>query len=322
MEVIKIIASAKEVMNSLILSFKEDLEKKENKDRYTKFDSDNDSFLGPLGEIVFKKYLEENGYKYGEDFKDNKILNKNDMTEINGKQYDHFDFKIKYGKQNLKIDVKTQYCINLNAYNEEWQMAVNSNTIDKIKNCKREIDYFVFIFCDKNVEEYKKHLKEKLKTENEIEIIDWLEENIEKASKYFKEIRLDIVGIIKTKHFIEASTLFKEKEIFRINFSKEGKERIWRSEANMYRIFIKFLTDIKKEISTKNLIYLNIEKKKEFKEWFEKIYVCKEDYLEVNIGNDIKIKVPVNSYLKGMQYKNYNIFYKENYDIFKKQLLS
>ena len=73
MEVIKIIASAKEVMNSLILSFKEDLEKKENKDRYTKFDSDNDSFLGPLGEIVFKKYLEENGYKYGEDFKDNKI---------------------------------------------------------------------------------------------------------------------------------------------------------------------------------------------------------------------------------------------------------
>jgi hypothetical protein len=311
--------NSRQIMESLIVCFEELEKRKENLNRYTKFDSDNDLFLGPLGEKVFFNFLEESGYFYQKDFIDNKCLEEKDKSIINGIEYDHFDFKLKYGNNFFKIDLKTQYCFNLDLYDEYWQMAVNYQTIEKIKTGKRNLDYFVFIFSDKKFNDYKLHLEKKLKTNNINIILNWLKLNLINSEKYFKDFFVDIVGIINTKHFISCSNLFKENEIFRINFNNNGKALIWKSEADMYRVYIKYLNDFYKEFSLKDISFLNIEDKNEFKIWFETIYKINSDFFEVFIGENIFIKIPIGGFLNGMQFKNYIEFYKSVYNNFKKR---
>ncbi len=136
-----------EVIESLILYYKEKIYRDANPQRFTKFDSDNDVFLGSLGEFAFCKYLQSRSYEYLQNYWDNQHLPDSDKKQIDGRVYDLYDFKVHLSKDKyIKIDVKTQYCINLKYYDENWQMDVNENTVKKIENEQRDIDYFVFIF--------------------------------------------------------------------------------------------------------------------------------------------------------------------------------
>tara|TARA_B100002019_G_C21271417_1_gene602589 strand:+ start:1419 stop:1796 length:378 start_codon:yes stop_codon:yes gene_type:complete len=95
-----------------------DLARKIKKDdRYTKFDSENDVFLGVLGEIAFKKRLREKGFIDGRDFEHISELKQNGeyVKKIDEFSYDLFDFKLDFlfdengnNISGFNIDVKTQ----------------------------------------------------------------------------------------------------------------------------------------------------------------------------------------------------------------------
>lgn len=44
------------------------IDRQNNKNRFTKFDSDNDTFLGYLGEVAFEIFLQQKGFNKNSDF--------------------------------------------------------------------------------------------------------------------------------------------------------------------------------------------------------------------------------------------------------------
>ncbi|MGJ0341933.1 hypothetical protein NG769_05660 [Aliarcobacter cryaerophilus] len=319
-----------EVIESVILYYEERIFREKHPERFTKFDSDNDIFLGTIGEFAFSRYLKIRGYKYLTNFWDNKNLPDDGIKEIDGRIYDLYDFGITLSEeQTIKIDVKTQYCIGLEHYNQNWQMAVNENTINKIKNGYRNIDYFVFIFCDKESTKYIKFIENKFSNDNPIDLIKFLNSYKSKPEKLFKPISVDIVGTLEVQKFIDLSISFKEKELFRINIKKgsDTKPFYWNAKSPMSRVYIKYLMDIDKLIVPLN-IDLCKEKPKdsiEFKKWFENIYKFNNLPVKIYIDEKIYINLPQDNYIKGMQYSNYIEFlddtiklFNENYDFMRK----
>lgn len=321
-----------EIIESVILYYEEKIFREKHPERFTKFDSDNDIFLGTMGEFAFSRYLKMRGYKYLSDYWDNKNLPTDAKKEINGRIYDLYDFGIKLSEyKHIKIDVKTQYCIGLKYYNYNWQMAVNDNTITKIRNGYRDIDYFVFIFCDKESTKYIEHIENKFSNNNPADIIELLNGYKKKPEKLFLPINVDIVGAIKVKKFIDYSISFKENEIFRINLKKGEniKPLYWDAKSSMSRIYIKYLMDIDKLIIPLNIKSCKIKPKNnsDFKKWFESIYKFNGLFVKVYIDEEIYINLPQDNYIKGMQYSTYIEFledtikvFNENYNSIRKKL--
>lgn len=317
MNKLKVKASKEMIIEALILSYQEDIFKRDNPSRYTKFDSDNDSFMGSLGEMVLKDFLIEKKYQYGIDFFDTKNLPDNDYYINQERKYDKYDFGIYICNKYYKIDLKTQYCINTNYVNENWQMAVNENTINKIDQKKREIDYFLFIFCDQKTKKLKELVHNKLKEQNisnKLEnAIELLENCLRNKTNIFSfdTLELVIVGIISTKKFKILSSKFNLEETFRINYGKNKNVLKWRTDASMYRIYIKYLSHINKVIPPKKYIIPNIDHIK-FKEWFENCFeVENSNFSEISISDNIKLKIPYNKIYFNSQYETFEDFFTE-----------
>lgn len=308
---IKIKIEPIEIIESVILYYEEKIYRDEHPERFTKFDSDNDIFLGTIGEFAFSRYLKDRGYEYLSNYWDNKNLPDDAKKEINGRTYDLYDFGIQFSKgKDIKIDVKTQYCIALKYYNENWQMAVNENTINKIRTGYRKIDYFVFIFSDKESSKYIEHIEKRFKTNDSNKIIELLESYKGKSEKLFNSFSVDIIGAIEVEKFISLSTSFKENEVFRINLQNKNnriKPLYWKTQSAMSRIYIKYLINIDRLVIPLN-INLCKEKpnnSKNFKEWFESVFKYESSFVKVFIDEEIYIKFPENGFIKGIQYATY-----------------
>ena len=88
---------------------KRDTEKEVLKQRgqdYDKFTTDDDAYIGKLGEIVFEIYLKQQNLKIGEDFISWSDRKKK-TTKFRDEFYDKWDYKIVKNDTSVTIDVKT-----------------------------------------------------------------------------------------------------------------------------------------------------------------------------------------------------------------------
>lgn len=324
---LQLTATSDIIKDAIINKLEDDLYKKNNPNRYTKFDSDNDAFLGKIGESVFKNHLIDLGYRYEINFHDNlstlaKKISTNDRT------YDPYDFSISYeyldslGNTKTKtelIDIKTQYCINNKLYNGQWQMAVNSNTINKIINSTRQLDSFVFIFSDANWEDYLKKVCELLSTNKEDPN---LIEKIKSSNLTFDPITLDVVGTIKCQLFDLLSVKYTTNEVFRVNFNKYKNELIpWKTADTMHRIYIDKLDSINHLIvprrinlpfngSKENLLAYNEFMRENFSFADTAKIQIVDSYDETN---KITTIIPLGNYTKGFQFSGFSEFMTETH---------
>lgn len=220
--------------------------------RFTKFDSDNDFFLGELGEIAFAKFLTQMGYRNDVDFfktsdKSNDPSFSSYFTQVNGVKYDRFDFGINmfYGadghrKSTIKVDVKTQKYVG--KYNDSWQFSVNSNTIDKLENDKNRIHLFCFIFSKYGINDI---IIENISKKNK----DQLREIYKNIEQYMRvsQVDVDILGTITPEKFTILSDKFEKGEIYRINTSNSNLNA-YSVHSPMHRIFIRYLENVEKTI--------------------------------------------------------------------------
>lgn len=216
----------------------------DNPNKYTKFDSDNDIFIGMCGEYAFAKFLYNKGFDKRKDYfqiglfeSDEKF--KDDFVEVDNFKYDKYDFKLNllFDKNNnelesIKIDVKTQKYVG--RYNDNWQFAVNGNTIEKLIKNESKIDYLSFIFTEYGIEDFINLEVFKKATKEELLIF---KSNLTPMLKR-KSIKLEILGVISPKNFIVLSEQFSKDEVFRINKTKEGEIKPFRTNSPMYRIKI------------------------------------------------------------------------------------
>lgn len=280
------------------------VERKNTDNRYTKFDSNNDIFLGILGEIAFEKYLSNIGFIKDTDFvkvsdKINSPTFSKFFTSVGDKKYDKMDFLLKlfYDINGnpidlMKIDVKTQKYIG--NYNENWQFAVNKNTVEKINGKENIIDNFVFIFSKNGIEDF-------IDIDFENKSINELREIYKKIRINLKQnsINLEILGIIEPKKFLVLAEEFKENEIFRVNKNKD-KLNAFKSVSSMYRISLKYLSNIEKIIPPRKLNF-DYETLINYKKLFQ------NENRYVKIENDkSKLLFPYNKVYLNSQYKDFN----------------
>lgn len=330
----------------------------EDKNRFTKFDSVNDIFAGACGEYAFSIELIKNGYimkdteaekNFGSyDYirleKEKNQLSESSSPEIlkhfknvQGKYFDKYDFLLKdffvnkkgVPVRDLSIDVKTQYRTPYATVNDEWQFAINENTVKQIQTDKNKVDLFLFLFCKdqaKDFFEVKDHIKEnnlklmfaiehlkanrigKLKSEDINLLIGNFDEitNINSNTK----LTIEVGGFISPKKFLDLGTKFEEGEIFRVNKYQNGFI-FQKTEATMYRLFKKHLTPLKKQIPIRRLDQnksksINLNEMKEDRNSYLKAiknkspsYYEKMNFVKVQISNkDILIpydKIYLNS---------------------------
>lgn len=253
-------AAIKEHINFLI-------ERKKNPNKFSKFDSDNDAFLGSCGEFGFAKYLSEKGFSRTKDYfqinryKNNELgLFKEHFKEIDGILYDKYDFilDIFYDgngcrKKPLKIDVKTQKYVG--KYNENWQFAVNSNTVEQIKKDPNKIDSFLFIFSKNGLSD----VIDEHHFNVSIDELELLKNNIIPKLKKTK-IELEILGMIEPSKFLVLSEEFKKGDVFRVNETSNGLNS-FKAFSPMYRINLKYLSNPNKMIIPKKVMEeINVNK--------------------------------------------------------------
>lgn len=314
----------KEIVKIAIQKHIKDLiNKQENETRFTKFDSDNDVFLGECGEMAFAKFLKfNNGYEKNEDYyrvsslKNNnssikEYLNfKNHFVNVNGTYYDKYDFIIDifedYNGNNTKpltVDVKTQYRTPFGNPTDDWQFAINSNTVKQIQNDSNKVDYFLFAFSKNKVEDFLDKSKLKNKTVEELYSIAI---NIEQHAN-LKDIEIEIIGMIKPEQFLVLSEEFKENEIYRVNQNKQNNFNSFKSESSMYRIDLRYLKNMEKILPFKNLPkQFNIEKLKKYKSALPKA----EKYVRLRFGNETET-FPYDKVYLNSQYANFMEFSKK-----------
>lgn len=298
----KVKIEKEEVIDALKKYIIEIAYRKKEKNRYTKFDSENDTFLGYIGELAFKKKLLKKGFKEETDFFHISEKNYDDkyIKKVNGKRYDEFDFlldifydqeKNKNKEKSLKIDVKTQKYIG--KFDENWQFAVNSKTIEKIKKDTSKITHFLFIFSNKGLSDITDAKIEELNIEN----LRYLYKNLEDFLK-IKEFEIEICGLISTEKFLFLSEEFKTGDTFRVNIKQNGEIQKFNAKDNMYRIYLKYLENLDKVIPSKK-INIKINSLEEYIKAFpnEKNYVkiCNEDQ---------EVFFPYNKVYLNSQYKN------------------
>ncbi len=231
------------------------IDRQNNKNRFTKFDSDNDTFLGYLGEVAFEIFLQQKGFNKNSDFVrlDECKLNpafKKYFTFNSTGTYDSCDFLLKLffdkdGKNLplLKIDVKTQKYVG--QYTADWQFSVNSNTISKIQKNIERIDLFVFIFSKIGIDDCFDFKLNKLNVEQ----LNNLKNDYQSYIK-INSIDLDILGSMSPKNLINLAVPFEKDEIFRINNLKP-----YITHSPMHRITIKYLENINKIIPSRTIDY-------------------------------------------------------------------
>jgi len=232
------------------------LRKNKGDNRYTKFDSENDVFLGILGEFAFRKFLYMKGFIKNKDYIHIGGLTNaadEDVVKVGNEIYDKYDFKLNlfFNEQKdsldpLRIDVKTQKYVG--SYNDQWQFAVNSKTIEKLTNKTREIDSFVFIFSRLGLQDI---FDIDFNQYNEEGLLDFFNADIEMIVKT-KNITLEIMGIISTEDFLKLSVPFNEKEVFRVNKKRniEGFN-VFKTQSPMHRINLGYLNSINKYIPSR-----------------------------------------------------------------------
>jgi len=266
--------------------------RKEEQNRYTKFDSDNDIFLGILGEFAFAKYLStQNGLNKNKDyFQISRNLNNPEcedaIVNVNGKKYDKYDFKLSFiENQELKIDVKTQKYVG--QYTEDWQFAINSQTIEKLKEDPNRIDFFQFIFSQKGIFDFlPKEDIQYLQKQASIEEIDKYINNIE-SKMLSNEINMELLGMVESKKVEVLSEEFEEGEEFRLNYNKyKDQYTTFKTFSNMHRLDLKYLSNTNKiipktvinnpnidNLKVKEMLKVLPKSKKEFS-----VYINKEEF--------------------------------------------
>tara|TARA_B100000700_G_C15063470_1_gene867720 strand:- start:16756 stop:17721 length:966 start_codon:yes stop_codon:yes gene_type:complete len=275
--------------------------RKKEKKRYTKFDSENDTFLGYIGEIAFKRKLLNKGFVENEDvfhISEDEYNNKY-IKKINGRNYDEFDFLIdifydkngnKSKEEAFKIDVKTQKYYG--KFNENWQFAVNSHTVDKIKENKNRITHFLFIFSQNGLSDIIDSDIEKLNIEN----LRYLYKNINSFLKV-KNFDVDICGIISVNKFLFLSEEFGTGETFRLNINN-NKINKFNAKDNMHRIFLKYLDNVDKIIPSRK-IKTNINNLKKYTKNFQN----ENTYVKV-LSDNKEAFIPYNKVYLNSQYKD------------------
>jgi len=239
------------------------INKKKDSNRYTKFDSENDALLGALGEYAFAKFLYNKGLRKNIDYLKIDIANAtpgdDNFVQVGNKFYDKYDFLVSnvQNQEPFRIDVKTQKYVGKPT--NDWQFAVNSNTIDKINKKTREIDKFLFIFSRMGTEDIlKMDLNNKSIEElemilnNDIELVNCLK---------IKKINMEIMGVIDYDKFIFLSSKYEEGEAFRI-YSKYDKFNEFTTQSPMHRINLNYLSNPDKVIPNRILNLHNIDENK------------------------------------------------------------
>lgn len=278
------------------------VERKKEKNRFTKFDSPNDLFLGILGEISFEKHLINLGFNKNTDFvklddkkEDSKF--ENYFNKIGNKVYDKCDFLIKlfFDKNGepidlMKIDVKTQKYIG--NYDENWQFAINQNTVNKIKEETSIINQFVFIFSKNGIEDF---IDIDIENKN-IEELRLIYKNIENNLKK-NTIKLEILGCISPEKFLTLSEEFSEGEIFRVN--KGTSLNSFKTIAPMSRIYLKYLSNIEKIIPPRKIDF-DIQSINNYK----KIFKNENKYVKIESENNSCL-FPYNKVYLNNQHNNF-----------------
>ncbi len=275
----------------------QDLKRKiSDKNRFTKFDSANDAFAGACGEYGFslllkeklgykmkndpnREQIDDNDYDYVRIEKEKKLIHENSpndilqhFTNVNGVYYDKYDFiikdfildKNKQPKKDLSIDVKTQMRTKYAIVNDEWQFAINSNTIKQTTKDINKVDQFLFIFCKNEAAEFfdleEQKIEHPLNLKNAVlqfkqdqskcsdVQVDLLLENFSSILKKNSNLKMEIeiAGLITPSDFLKYSEEFKKNEIFRVNKSKNDNLIFQKTDADMYRISKRHLTPILK----------------------------------------------------------------------------
>ena len=287
------------------------IERKDNPDKFSKFDSENDAFLGACGEYAFAKYLSSKGFIKESDYlqvnKYRKLVKfKEHFKDVNGILYDKYDFTLNlFNDQKgnplppLKIDVKTQKYVG--TYTDEWQFAVNSNTIDQVKKDENKIDFFLFIFS-----------KDGLSDVIDPKVFDVDKKSLENLKKNITpllkktEIEVDLLGMIKPSKFIALSQEFKKGEIFRMNNSARGINS-FKAFSPMHRIFLNYLDNTEKLIIPKKIN--NVIDPENINGYVNKIGVNKETmFATVLDANNQTYNFPVDKVYENSQHKDFNTF--------------
>ena len=251
------------IQKAAMLYVQELIKRKEAVDRYTKFDSDNDIFLGELGEQAFAKFLHSKGFLKGIDYRRSAdSLHNGNATLVNDVFYDAYDFELNLffgengeARRALRIDVKTQkYVGNWDKY---WQFAVNAKTVNKIKGRRSVIDSFVFVFSKDGIGDFIDY--EALK-EMDLESL----KNIKEVKLKKNDIVLEIAGSISSQDFVKRSTFFSKGEVFRINKTKNGV-KAFKVFSDMYRINIGDTYHPNKVFPSRNVSRVNVESLEEYK---------------------------------------------------------
>jgi hypothetical protein len=286
------------------------IERKNNSNKFTKFDSENDAFLGACGEYAFAKYLSEKGFTRGEDyFQINRyrknIKFKEHFKEVNGILYDKYDFMLdiftdqKCNKLDpFKIDIKTQKYVG--KYTEDWQFAVNSNTVDQIKKEPNKIDSFLFIFSKDGLSDL---VDTSIFNTNEKELEN-LKINLENHLKK-KEIEVELLGMIEPVKFIALSEEFKEGEVFRMNNSSKGMSS-FKAFSPMFRINLSYLSNIDKHIIPRNVnAKINIE---QVNNYCKKLNINEDTkFVKISDGKNV-FQFPFEKVYVNSQHKDFESF--------------
>lgn len=256
------------------------------------------------------------------------------FTFVNGKYYDKYDFilndflydKNKQPVSNLTIDVKTQFRTKfINKVTEDWQFAINSNTIKQNLKNTEKVDSFLFLFCKNEATDFidEKACSSLLSPNINYSILMFknnalndkcteqhIKDIIYNIDIIFKEtdIDLDVGGMISPKRFIELSEEFKKGEIFRFNMIKNGDLLPQISKDNIYRITQKHLTNIDKcipdrVINNKQLSPDFIRNKRN--EYLKKLGHADINFVKTNINN-FNLLIPFDKIYHNSQFKNFN----------------